>query len=189
MDAYIDFDIRSRAADPRSSWATTRTAHGTRVAQWMSMPHKVKGQTLVPSAHRHRRRVRATGKAWAPAPIGATTTRAQRQDLRHRDFRSSAESASPDWWHVRDYGSSVRTVRHDDFEGQGQDMPAKAGEYTIPPAAADAPLPSLLPTADGKSRQVDERYAETPPGNKFLSFFATLRMTSQADYNPQPAPP
>ncbi len=167
---FIDFEITLHALpdQPLVMGDNKDGTMATRVAQWMSMPHKVKGQDVGGVGHIVTAAGARDGKAWG--------TRADWCDY-HAEHNGQTYGIAifdhpqnlrhPTWWHVRDYGLfGANPFGTHDFEG-GKDktIPAKAGEYTIP-AGGSLTLRYRLyfHTGDEKAAKLDARYAEYAAG-------------------------
>jgi hypothetical protein len=131
---FIDFQItlQAPAGEPLVLGDNKDGTMGFRVAQWMTMPHKYKGQPVATEGHQLTSTGLRDAEVWGKradwcsyyaARNGKTygvTIFDHPQNLRH-----------PTWWMARDYGLfAANPFGQHDFEGL-KDQP-HIGDYTIP---------------------------------------------------------
>jgi len=165
---YIDFDITLHALpdQPLLMGDNKDGTMATRVAQWMTMPHKVKNVEVGGKGHI----VTATGfrdaDAWGKranwcdynaAKDGKTYGIAifdHPQNLRH-----------PTWWMARDYGLfGANPFGWHDYEKEFSKDPHK-GDYTIPAGGSlTLRYRFYYHLGDEKTAQLEARYAEYAAG-------------------------
>jgi hypothetical protein len=161
---FIDFEITLHALpnEPLVMGDNKDGTMATRLAQWMTMPHKGKGGTGQIVTANGDRDADAWGKRadWCDyhaVKDGKTYGVAMfdhPKNLRH-----------PTWWMARDYGLfGANPFGWHDYEKEFKDQPHK-GDYTIP-AGGSLTLRYRLyfHTGDEKAAKLSERYAEYSAG-------------------------
>lgn len=137
---------------------------GIRVAQWMTLPHKYKGQAVAGTGHLLTSTGRRDAEAWGQradwcdyyaARNGRTYGIAifdHPQNLRH-----------PVWWMARDYGLfAANPFGQHDFEStREKPLPAGLGDYTIPAGGSlTLRYGFYFHTGEPASAQIAEHYAD-----------------------------
>jgi hypothetical protein len=165
---FIDFEITLQALPdaPLLLGDNKDGTMATRLAQWMTMPHKVKGKETGGHGEIVNAKGDRNGDAWGKradwcdyhAPKDGKTYGVaifdHPKNLRH-----------PTWWMARDYGLfGANPFGWHDYEKEFKDEPHK-GDYTIP-AGGSLTLRYRLyfHTGDEKQAKIAQRYAEYSAG-------------------------
>jgi len=165
---YIDFEITLHALpdQPLLMGDNKDGTMATRVAQWMTMPHKVKGVEVGGKGHIVTATGFRDGEAWGKranwcdynaVKDGKTYGIAifdHPQNLRH-----------PTWWMARDYGLfGANPFGWHDYEKEFAKEPHK-GDYTIPAGGSlTLRYRFYYHLGDEKSAQLEARYADYAAG-------------------------
>ena len=161
---YIDFEISVHALPdtPLVFGDNKDGTMATRLAQWMTMPHKVKGVETGGTGHIVNAKGDVDGKVWG--------TRADWCDYHAAHggktygvaiFDHPETLRHPTWWMARDYGLfGANPFGWHDYETAFKNEPHK-GDYTVPAGGTLTQRYRLyFHMGDEKTAKLDERYKE-----------------------------